>query len=169
MSLSTQIKAYLGVMNIPSWFSILSLNTKIRILFAKCEDLYTFSTYNVPICPKSPQKSTILVYNSSFFTEWGIQKLAFGIQFLAFRLGMVIFIKNMWAVKPLRGLTMDENLIGVYRYQIRYNSNSMSLSTQIRAYCASGNISTTYTPHIYRQVGQCLGIIWIICRSKSAR
>ena len=79
MSLSTQIKAYLGVMNIPSWFSILSLNTKIRILFAKCEDLYTFSTYNVPNLPKNQRfwytiprfsqsevyKNSLLVYNFS--------------------------------------------------------------------------------------------------------
>ena len=43
---------------------------------------------------------------------------------------------------------MDENLIGVYIYQIRYNGTSMSVSGQIMAYYALGNISAIDTPHI---------------------
>lgn len=51
-------------------------------------------------------------------------------------------------MNPLRGLTMDENLVGVYRYQIRYNNTSTGVSGQIRAYCALENISAIDTPHI---------------------
>ena len=82
----------------------------------------------------------------------------YGIQFLAFRLDMLIFpppssgsISHQVMeveLKPLRGLTMDKNLVGVNRYQIRYNNTSTGVSGRIRAYCALGNISAMDTPHI---------------------